>query len=58
VVGRTNQEIAEHLILSIKTVQTHRAHILRKLGAHDRADLVRHAISVGMIPPETLEPRP
>jgi DNA-binding NarL/FixJ family response regulator len=56
--GRTNQEIAEQLVLSIKTVQTHRAHILRKLGAHDRADLVKHAISVGMIPPETLAPQP
>jgi DNA-binding NarL/FixJ family response regulator/two-component sensor histidine kinase len=52
--GRTNQEIADELIVSIKTVQTHRAHILRKLGAHDRADLVKHAISTGMIPSETL----
>jgi two-component system response regulator NreC len=50
--GRTNQEIAGQLVLSVKTVQTHRAHILRKLGAHDRADLVKHAISVGMIPSE------
>jgi DNA-binding NarL/FixJ family response regulator/two-component sensor histidine kinase len=54
--GRTNQEIADELIVSIKTIQTHRAHILRKLGAHDRADLVKHAISTGMIPSETLEP--
>jgi DNA-binding NarL/FixJ family response regulator/two-component sensor histidine kinase len=54
--GRTNQEIADQLIVSVKTVQTHRAHILRKLGAHDRADLVKHAISTGMIPSETLTP--
>lgn len=49
--GRTNQEIAELLTLSIKTVQTHRAHIMEKLGAHDRTDLVKYAISKGMIVP-------
>jgi DNA-binding NarL/FixJ family response regulator len=48
--GRTNQEIADTLFLSIKTVQTHRAHIMRKLGAHDRTDLVKYAIQIGMIP--------
>jgi DNA-binding NarL/FixJ family response regulator len=53
--GRTHREIADQLFVSVKTVQTHRAHILRKLGAHDRADLVKHAISTGMIPSEILE---
>lgn len=47
--GKTNQEIAEDLVLSIKTVQTHRAHIMQKLGAHDRTDLVKYAIRTGMV---------
>ena len=50
--GRTNQEIADQLTLSIKTVQTHRAHIMEKLDVHDRTDLVKYAMRKGMIPPE------
>ena len=47
--GLSNQQIAEKLFISIKTVQTHRAHILEKLGLHDRTELVRHAIRKGLI---------
>jgi two-component system response regulator NreC len=47
--GKTNQEIADILFLSIKTVQTHRAHILEKLNVHDRTDLVKYAIRTGMV---------
>ncbi|MGI8825053.1 MAG: response regulator [Chloroflexota bacterium] len=47
--GGTNQEIADLLTLSIKTVQTHRAHIMEKLDAHDRTDLVKYAMRKGMI---------
>ncbi len=43
--GYTNQEIADHLIISVKTVETHRAHILEKLELHTRADLVKYARS-------------
>jgi DNA-binding NarL/FixJ family response regulator len=50
--GRTNREIADHLMLSIKTVQAHRANLMEKLNAHDRTDLVKYAIRVGMIGPE------
>jgi DNA-binding NarL/FixJ family response regulator len=50
--GRTSQEIADILVLSIKTIQTHRAHIMEKLGAHDRTDLVKAAIRMGMITPD------
>jgi DNA-binding NarL/FixJ family response regulator len=50
--GKTNQEIADSLTLSIKTVQTHRAHVMEKLDAHDRTDLVKHAIRLGMITAE------
>lgn len=47
--GTSNQQIAEKLFISIKTVQTHRAHILEKLGLHDRTELVRYAIRKGLI---------
>jgi two-component system, NarL family, response regulator NreC len=50
--GKTSQEIADMLVVSIKTVQTHRMHIMEKLNAHDRTDLVRYAMRKGMIPPE------
>ncbi len=49
--GLTNQQIAQKLFISIKTVQTHRAHILEKLGLHDRTELVRYAIRKGLIEP-------
>lgn len=49
--GNTNQEIASRLYISIKTVQTHRAHIFEKLGLHDRTELVRYAIRKGLIEP-------
>jgi DNA-binding NarL/FixJ family response regulator len=47
--GRTNQEIADHLVLSIKTVQAHRANVMEKLGLHDITQLVRFAIRRGLI---------
>jgi DNA-binding NarL/FixJ family response regulator len=49
--GRTNAEIAELLMLSAKTVQTHRAHAMEKLGLHERTALVRYAIRTGLIEP-------
>lgn len=47
--GETNQEISRQLFISVKTVQTHRAHILEKLRLHDRTQLVRYAIRKGLI---------
>ncbi|MBI2237580.1 MAG: response regulator transcription factor [Actinobacteria bacterium] len=47
--GKTNKEIAELLYLSIKTVQAHRANLMRKLGMHDRTELVKYAIRKGII---------
>src|SRR6185436_2391431 len=41
--GHTNQEIAKLLFISIRTAETHRAHIMQKLGLQTRAELVRHA---------------
>jgi two-component system response regulator NreC len=42
--GHTNVEIADLLTLSVRTVESHRAHIQRKLGSQRRADLVRYAL--------------
>jgi two-component system response regulator NreC len=43
--GHTNQEIAEKLFISVRTAETHRAHIMRKLGLRSRAELVRYALA-------------
>lgn len=45
--GHTNQEIALQLFLSVRTAETHRAHIMRKLRLTTRAELVRYAIEHG-----------
>jgi len=47
--GHTNAEIGEQLFLSVRTVETHRAHIQRKLDRTTRADLVRYARERGLI---------
>ena len=50
--GCTNQEIANRLMLSIKTVQAHRANVMEKRGLHDITQLVRFAMRHGLIAPE------
>jgi two-component system response regulator NreC len=47
--GHTNQEIASMLYLSVRTVETHRAHIMQKLRLSTRAELVRHAMEQGLL---------
>lgn len=47
--GLTNQEIADKLVLSLKTVQTHRAHLMEKLNLHDRTELVKYALKKGIL---------
>lgn len=47
--GHTNAEIAERLFLSVRTVETHRAHIQQKLGLSTRAELVAYVIGHGLI---------
>jgi two-component system response regulator NreC len=49
--GYTNRQIADTLFLSFRTVNTHRANIMQKLGIHETAGLVRHAISLGLVNP-------
>ena len=47
----TNRQIAETLKLSEKTVESHRANVLSKLGMRDRVELVRYAIRRGLVEP-------
>jgi two-component system, NarL family, response regulator NreC len=47
--GHTNQEIAKMLYISVRTAETHRAHIMQKLRLKTRADLVRYAIEQGLL---------
>jgi len=47
--GDTNREIAEQLFISIKTVLRHRTNIMEKLGFHNRTELIKYAISKGLI---------
>ncbi|WP_351231586.1 response regulator transcription factor [Streptomyces sp. NPDC002133] len=49
--GNTSQEIADLLVISVKTVERHRANLLEKLGMKDRLELTRYAIRVGLIEP-------
>lgn len=47
--GETNAEIAEGLCLSVRTVETHRSHILKKTGCSTRAQLVAYALRAGLL---------
>jgi DNA-binding NarL/FixJ family response regulator len=47
--GRTNKEVAESLFISVKTVETHKSHILEKLGLKNTAELVIYAIKHKLI---------
>ena len=50
--GLTNQQIAEKLFISARTVDTHRTNIMQKLNIHDVANLVRYAIEKGLVQPK------
>jgi len=51
--GHTNQEIAEQLYISVRTAESHRAHIMQKLRLGTRAELVRYALAHGLLTDET-----
>lgn len=49
--GKSNKEVAQHLTMSVKTVESHRSNLMKKLDLHETAGLVRHAIRIGLIQP-------
>ena len=51
--GKSSPEIAKQLQLSVKTVEGHRGRIMAKLDVHHVAGLVRHAIKIGLVTPDT-----
>jgi two-component system, NarL family, response regulator NreC len=50
--GYTNAEIADQLVISVRTVESHRAHIQQKLRVTKRSELVRYALERGMLEPD------
>ena len=57
--GHSNQRIAQELFISVKTVEAHKAHIMSKLHARNRTDLIRYALRKGLVgldaPPDLSE---
>jgi len=51
--GHTNHEIAQKLYISVRTAESHRAHIMQKLRLSTRAELVRYALSQGLLTEES-----
>ncbi len=54
--GLSGRQIADRLFISTSTVETHRAHVMEKLGLRGRAQLVRYALSKGLLQGEDQEP--
>ncbi|MFP4107140.1 MAG: response regulator [Phycisphaerae bacterium] len=48
--GKTNRQIAQELDLAVKTVDTHRTRLMRKLNIHDQTTLVKYALRKGLVP--------
>ena len=57
--GKTDREIGDELFISVKTVEAHKAHIMHKLHARNRTDLIRYALRKGLVgidaPPDVSE---
>src|SRR5687768_1285528 len=52
-IGHSTPRIAKDLGLSGKTIETHRSEIMKRVGIHDIVGLVRYAVRVGLVPPES-----
>jgi DNA-binding NarL/FixJ family response regulator len=51
--GHSTKDMAQRLSLSVKTIETHRTDLMHRLGIHDVAGLVRYAIRIGLVTPDT-----
>jgi two-component system response regulator NreC len=47
--GYSNKEIADHLVISVKTVETHKANLMEKLGLKTRPELIKFALKKGLL---------
>ena len=54
--GRSNADVAQVLFISRRTVETHRARAMKKLGLRNQVDLVRYAMQRGLVPPDLGSP--
>jgi two-component system response regulator NreC len=53
--GYSSQQIAKQILVGVKTVETYRSRLAEKLGLRTRSDVVRFAVQMGLLTPETLE---
>lgn len=56
--GYTSAEIAKQIFVGVKTIETYRSRLAEKLGLSTRSDLIRFAVQMGLLTPETLESEP
>jgi two-component system response regulator NreC len=56
--GYTSAEIAKQIFVGVKTIETYRSRLAEKLGLRTRSDVVRFAVQMGLLTPETLESEP
>jgi two-component system, NarL family, response regulator NreC len=56
--GYTSAEIAKQIFVGVKTIETYRSRLAEKLGLRTRSDVVRFALQMGLLTPETLESEP
>ena len=53
--GYSSQQIAKQILVGVKTVETYRSRLAQKLGLRTRSDVIRFAVQMGLLTPETLE---
>lgn len=56
--GYTSAEIAKQILVGVKTIETYRSRVAEKLGLRTRSDVIRFAVQMGLLTPETLETEP
>ena len=56
--GYTSAEIAKQLFVGVKTIETYRSRLAEKLGLRTRSEVIRFAVQMGLLTPETLESEP